>query len=230
MNKALTVINAIIILAIAAGIAYALSGGYNIAAAEKHWDITFKAIETVRNRSIAAHSEDLEKPLPTDVDGFITHFHDSCRTCHGAPGVSPAEFVEGLYPKPPTLHKTETQKRWSDGEIVWIIANGIKMTAMPAFGPSHGVSEIHGLAGFARKLPNMDDAAYRQLATSHGLPMETGGHRHGEGGHHGASSESQAETPPEGFLDELETTESGSGEAGDETGHGHEGSDDGHAH
>ena len=211
MNKVVTVINAIIILAILAGIGYLFSGGYNIAATEKHWDITFKAIETVRNRSIAAHSEDLENPLPPDVDGFITHFHDSCRTCHGAPGVSPAEFVDGLYPKPPTLHKTETQKRWSDGEIVWIIANGIKMTAMPAFGPSHGVSEIHGLAGFVRKLPNMDEAAYRRLVTSHGLSMETGGHQHGGDDHHGASSESPAETPPDDFLDELETSESGNG-------------------
>ena len=140
-----------------------MAGGFNIAAAEKHWDITFKAIETVRNRSIAAHSEDLDKPMPADVGGFIRHFHDSCRTCHGAPGVSPAEFVDGLYPKPPTLHKTDTQKHWTDGEIVWIIANGIKMTAMPAFGPTHSVSEIHGLAGFVRKLPNMDEAAYRRL-------------------------------------------------------------------
>ncbi len=230
MNKAVTVINAIIILAILAGIGYVMAGGYNIAATEKHWDVTFKAIETVRNRSIAAHSEDLKNPLPADVDGFITHFHDSCRTCHGAPGMSPAEFVEGLYPKPPTLHKTETQKHWTDGEIVWIIANGIKMTAMPAFGPSHGVSEIHGLAGFVRKLPAMDNAAYRRLATSHGLSMETGGHQHGEGGHHGASSESHAETPPDDFLDELDTAESGSDAAGGDQGHSHNGDESGHAH
>jgi hypothetical protein len=230
MKKAVTVVNAIIILAIVAGIAYALSGGYNIAATEKHWDITFKAIETVRNRSIAAHSEDLEIPLPMDVEGFIIHYHDSCRTCHGAPGMSPAEFVEGLYPKPPTLHKTETQKRWSDGEIVWIIANGIKMTAMPAFGPSHGVSEIHGLAGFVRKLPNMDAAAYRQLATSRGLATETGGHQHGDGGHHGASAESHAETPPDDFLDELERSESGRDATGGEEGHSHDGNEDAHSH
>lgn len=230
MKKAVTVINALIILAILAGIGYLVAGGYNIAATERHWDITYEALELMRDRSIAAHSEELKNPLPTDVDDYIAHYHDTCRVCHGAPGVSPAEFTGGLYPKPPTLYKTETHENWSDGEIVWIIANGIKMTAMPAFGPSHGVSEIHGLTGFVRKLPNMDDAAYRQLAMSHGLSMETGGHQHGEGGHHGASSESHAEAPPDDFLDELDAIGPGSDAPGGEEGHNHDGDESGHAH
>lgn len=234
MNKALTAINGLIILAIVAVIVWALVGGYNVAATEKHWDITYQALQTVRNQSIAAHSDGLENPLPSEVGDFIAHYHDTCRTCHGAPGVSPAEFTGGLYPKPPSLHQTETVDRWSDGEIVWIIANGLKMTAMPAFGPSHGISEIHGLAGFVRQLPEKDAEAYRQLVLSKGLSMETGGHEHGggTGGHHGpsSSSETAAETTSDRFLKELETTESGPDAAGGETEHEHEETGEGHSH
>jgi len=83
------------------------------------------------------------------------HFADHCATCHGNDGSGNTQIGRGLYPKPPDLRATETQKL-SDGEIFWIIENGVRLTGMPAFGGSteHGTAEDSWkLVHFIRHLP-----------------------------------------------------------------------------
>lgn len=90
------------------------------------------------------------------------HFADHCAICHGNDGSGDTPIGKGLYPKPPDLRKPETQEL-SDGELFWIIENGVRFTGMPAFGGNaehdHG-SGNHGggqdswkLVHFIRHLP-----------------------------------------------------------------------------
>jgi mono/diheme cytochrome c family protein len=86
------------------------------------------------------------------------HFADHCATCHGNDGSGDTMIGRGLYPKPPDLRASQTQKL-SDGEIFWIIENGVRLTGMPAFG---GASSEHGdtddswkLVHFIRHLPTL---------------------------------------------------------------------------
>jgi mono/diheme cytochrome c family protein len=80
------------------------------------------------------------------------HFADHCSVCHGNDGGGDSMLGHGLYPKPPDLRKRETQNL-SDGEIFWIIENGVRFTGMPAFG-GHGSSEDSWkLVLFIRHLP-----------------------------------------------------------------------------
>src|SRR5215468_3354140 len=60
------------------------------------------------------------------------HFADHCAICHGNDGSGDTPIGDGLYPKPPDLRKRETQDL-SDGELFWIIENGVRFTGMPAF-------------------------------------------------------------------------------------------------
>ena len=63
----------------------------------------------------------------------------------------------GLYPKPPDLRGQHTQKL-SDGELFWIIENGVRFTGMPAFGGSneHGsADDSWKLVRFIRHLPQL---------------------------------------------------------------------------
>jgi len=63
----------------------------------------------------------------------------------------------GLYPKPPDLRGPRTQKL-SDGELFWIIENGVRFTGMPAFGGmgEHGNGEDSWkLVRFIRHLPQL---------------------------------------------------------------------------
>ena len=58
-----------------------------------------------------------------------------CVDCHLAPGMDSSEIRQGLLPKPPKLQ--EVVDEWKPAELFWIIKNGVKMTGMPAWGPTH---------------------------------------------------------------------------------------------
>ena len=47
---------------------------------------------------------------------------------------------------------TRVQAR-SDGELRWIVSNGIRMTGMPAFGASRSEEEVWQLVAALRRLP-----------------------------------------------------------------------------
>ena len=65
------------------------------------------------------------------------HFADHCATCHANDGSGDTLFGRGLYPKPPDMRTSETQNK-SDGELYYIIENGVRLSGMPAFGPALG--------------------------------------------------------------------------------------------
>src|SRR5262245_11900698 len=60
-------------------------------------------------------------------------FSDHCATCHANDGSGDTSIGRGLYPKPPDMRQAKTQNL-TDGEIFYIIHNGIRLTGMPAFG------------------------------------------------------------------------------------------------
>ena len=66
----------------------------------------------------------------------------------------------GLYPKPPDLRGEETQKL-SDGDIFWIIENGVRLTGMPAFGGAQSdhtdTDSSWKLVRFIRHLPKLSN-------------------------------------------------------------------------
>lgn len=67
---------------------------------------------------------------------------------------------EGLFPKPPDLRLPATQDL-SDGELFWIIENGVRFTGMPAFangGEHGGVQDSWKLVHFIRHLPHLTAA------------------------------------------------------------------------
>jgi predicted CXXCH cytochrome family protein len=66
-------------------------------------------------------------------DNFTNH----CAGCHGKDGDGRSGIGQNLYPKAPDLQQPETQDL-TDGEIHYIIQNGVRLTGMPAFGNPHG--------------------------------------------------------------------------------------------
>jgi mono/diheme cytochrome c family protein len=176
------IMTAIIVL-IGLGVAiflYAWSGIYNIAATEPHWGITSSFIRMLRNRSIAEHSDDIQVPNMNDEklkEAGLPNYHETCRLCHGAPAQPPAELAEGLYPPPPSMTSGDIQEALNDVVIYWIVKHGIKLTGMPAFGPTHDENELWGLVTIAKEIPRISPEQYRQLVKS----TNSGGER--EHGH-----------------------------------------------
>jgi len=60
----------------------------------------------------------------------------------------------------------DVQKALNDAEIYWIVKHGIKLTGMPAFGPTHDENELWGLVAIVKEIPRMSPEQYRQLVKS----------------------------------------------------------------
>src|SRR5438309_5514697 len=122
-------------------------GDFNVAATEQHSKLALWVISIVRDRSIAVRAAaSPPEPSLADVQRIKTGFrsyHTMCTVCHSAPGRQPSPVRQGLNPKPPRLQSKEAQRR-SNAELYWIIQHGMRMTGMPAFGPTHS-AEKYGI-------------------------------------------------------------------------------------
>jgi len=119
------------------------------------------------DKSVARRAPNRKNPLlgtAEDLRGGLAHFRENCVICHGAPGVDPGEIGQGLNPGAPDLTLPRVQAR-SDGELYWITSNGIRMTGMPAFSPTHDENEIWQMVAFLRHLPEISDEEKKQLKT-----------------------------------------------------------------
>ena len=76
------------------------------------------------------------KATPDILRESRENFLDRCATCHGQDGSGQTTVGRSLYPKVPDLRGARTQNL-SDGEIRYIIRNGVRMTGMPGWASSH---------------------------------------------------------------------------------------------
>ncbi|MCK9202263.1 c-type cytochrome [Nevskia sp.] len=163
-----------------AGLAVLYLGLYPMGADVPHNRLTYWALETMRERSIARAIRDIEVP-PLDDAGLLLaggeDYNDMCTGCHLKPGKTESELTLGLYPQPPNLamsaaahHHVEAGKGSGHGDTkasaarqFWIIKHGIKASGMAAFGATHDDGRIWAMVAFLQKLPELTPAQYQIL-------------------------------------------------------------------
>jgi mono/diheme cytochrome c family protein len=131
------------------------------------------AIEAVvarrlRRVGIPGSSRQLPNPMSPSKETLAAgraHFADHCAICHGNDGSGQTEMGRNLYPRAPDLRLPQTQQL-TDGELFYIIENGVKLTGMPGWGDDSEESRRASwhLVVFIRHLP--------QLAAEEKLEME----------------------------------------------------------
>ena len=164
MKKILLTIAATVFVMILGSFIFISTGAYDISQLKPHNRLTLSIIRMTTHNSINRRMK--ENVVPANLKdsamyimGF-KHYNEMCVSCHGAPGVKPNEMVEGLYPKPPELYKHGEED--AAQEFFWIIKNGIKMTSMPAFKPSHDDEKIWAMTAFVTlKLAKMTPEEYK---------------------------------------------------------------------
>jgi mono/diheme cytochrome c family protein len=84
------------------------------------------------------------------------HWADHCAACHANNGSGDTEMGMHMYPPAPDMRQAETQKL-TDGELFYIIQNGIRLTGMPSWGTDTGSEEQDSwkLVRFIRHLPKL---------------------------------------------------------------------------
>ncbi|MDT9600237.1 c-type cytochrome [Sphingosinicella rhizophila] len=157
-----------LLLLLLVGLAVILSGGYDVAATERHTSLGAWALDTNFRNSIQGHAEDVTAPelTPAMVSAGAPEYKAMCAHCHGGVGESRAEWAEGMRPKPPAL--AAAAREWSAAEIFWLVKHGAKMTGMPAFGPTHEDRKIWHIAAFVKAMPEMTRDQYAGYRAEHG--------------------------------------------------------------
>jgi len=83
------------------------------------------------------------------------HWADHCAGCHANDGSGDTQMGKHLYPPAPDMRQPGTQQL-TDGELFYIIQNGIRLTGMPAWGGSvHDEEDSWKLVHFIRHLPQL---------------------------------------------------------------------------
>lgn len=164
-----------------AGLIVAYTGAYNVAATEEHLSFTRWAFDTTFRNSVERRAEGIAPAdifTPEMISAGAGAYKSMCEHCHAGPGAERSEWASGMRPRPP--HLAEEAAGWSPQEVFWIAKHGVKMTGMPAFGPSHGDDALWNIVAFVKELPAMTPEQYASLGSAQG-----GGD---DGGHHGSTS------------------------------------------
>lgn len=109
----------------------------------------------LRSALVPAAAQEARNPLALDQRVLAegrAHFADHCATCHANDGSGDTALGRSLYPRAPDMRGPATQAL-SDGEIFYIIENGVRLTGMPAWGGAGKPEESWKLVHFIRHLP-----------------------------------------------------------------------------
>ena len=155
------------VVALCAALGFALGG---VSALPDPPALEAKLARAARHQLIPRAARARANPQPANDEALeegMEHWADHCAICHGNDGKGDTDIGRGLYPRAPDMTLSATQDL-SDGELFWIIENGVKLTGMPAWGSSSGddedeSSESWDLVHFIRALPTLSQDDLRRM-------------------------------------------------------------------
>ena len=124
-----------------------------------------------RLRYLAVPIEQRNKANPLPLSPALltearAHFADHCAVCHANDGSGQTPIGKNVYPKAPDLRQSDTQGM-SDGELFFVIHNGIRFTGMPAWGSGDPDKDLDSwkLVHFIRHLPRITTEELDEMKT-----------------------------------------------------------------
>ena len=129
-------------------------------------------------------------PLPDNADTRATgteHFMHHCGICHGLDGQNTGVPFAGKMSPPVADLASPRVQRYTDGQLKWIIDNGIRFTGMPGWKGVLDDNEAWAIVRYIRHLP-----AKGSLGAPKIYEEAEEEHEHGAAGehhHHGAEEQ-----------------------------------------
>jgi mono/diheme cytochrome c family protein len=158
------------IAAVAIPLVVLTTGSFNVAATAKPSTFEKKIAPWALARAVKKQAPHQTVPFNTNdpavLQRGLIHYREECAVCHGAPGLGAAALSKGLNPDAPMLDAPDVQKM-SDGELFWVIKNGIRMTGMPAFGRGRKDEELWKIVAFIRHLDKLSAEESARLRVHH---------------------------------------------------------------
>jgi mono/diheme cytochrome c family protein len=138
------------------------------AKADPNW-LEVLVARQLRYLAIPLENRNLRNPVPLTPDVIKearAHFADHCASCHANDGSGQTKMGKNFYPKTPDLRLSDTQDM-SDGEMFFVIQNGIRFTGMPAWGTGDPSEDTDSwkLVHFIRHLPRITQEELEEMKT-----------------------------------------------------------------
>jgi len=148
----------VIVVAIAAGLAL-IRQGRGFSTREQPTAMERWVAGKARTMAIPADAKSRMNPIgnsPEVMEAARAHWADHCASCHANDGSGDTVIGKNLYPPAPDMRLPDTQQL-TDGELFYIIQNGIRLTGMPAWGngTAHDEEDSWKLVHFIRHLPQI---------------------------------------------------------------------------
>lgn len=102
------------------------------------------------------------------------HYEEHCAICHADNGSGETKFHGIMNPRPTDLRSDDTQEM-SDGELYWVIKNGVRWSGMPAFGkPGDDDEHVWKIVAYVRHLPKLTPQEQQEVMHQSEEPMDHG--------------------------------------------------------
>jgi mono/diheme cytochrome c family protein len=165
-SRIFIIVGVLVSVAILGAYAFVRGHGFNARAQPGRFE-TIVARGT-RGLAIPGSARNRSNPVPWSeevVREGLAHFADHCAMCHGNDGSGDTEMGKGLYPKAPDMRLPATQQL-TDGELFYLIENGVPLTGMPGWGTGTQDGELASwhLVHFIRRLPELTSEELEHMA------------------------------------------------------------------
>jgi mono/diheme cytochrome c family protein len=147
-------------------------GLFDVRASTPHSPLVAWATHTTMIRAAQRNAAAIAAPAaftPAQTLAGFRLYDSDCVGCHGAPGVARAHWTDGMTPSPPYL--VDAPRHWTRAELYWIVANGVKMTGMPAWSAVHSPDQLWEIVAFLEAQPDLTARDYAALRVASTRPQ-----------------------------------------------------------
>ncbi len=131
---------------------------------------------------ITVGGKNTPNPVPATPQSIAEgqeHFGHHCGICHGLDGeATGVPFADKMSPPVPSLDSSDVQE-YKDGQLKWIIENGINPSGMPSWKGILSDDEMWALVNFMRHLPTKGSLGIPEI-----YKQEKEQHQHMHAEHH----------------------------------------------
>jgi mono/diheme cytochrome c family protein len=137
-------------------------------------------------KTVTIGDKDKKNPIPYSEEAAKEgqeHFGHHCQICHGMDGQNTGvPFADKMSPPVADLATKDVQD-YTDGQLHWIVENGIAPSGMPAWKGILDDDEMWKIVHYIRHLPAKGSLGtpevFKEEAEEHqGMEMKSGGHTH----------------------------------------------------
>lgn len=152
-----SLIGALAMCAAAVGVVMVSAHGFSARAQPSRFETWFA--RRVRSAAVPPDARRLVNPVPDTPEVQAearAHWADHCATCHANDGSGDTAMGKHTYPPAPDMRLAPT-RQMTDGELFYIIQNGIRFSGMPAWGggSDRDAESSWKLVRFIRHLPQL---------------------------------------------------------------------------